>query len=45
MLPDGGAVLRDSKDPTGPRLPFDAAEWAAFLRAAKAGEFDRSPAA
>jgi hypothetical protein len=37
---DGGVLVRDSKDPDGPRLGFDADEWNAFLRGAKAGEFD-----
>jgi hypothetical protein len=41
-LPDGGAAIRDGKDPAGPRLLFDAAEWAAFVAAVKAGEFDPS---
>jgi hypothetical protein len=39
-LPGGGTAIRDGKDPEGPRLEFAAAEWAAFLRAAKAGGFD-----
>lgn len=39
-LPDGGAAIRDGKDPQGPELHFDAAEWAAFLAAVRAGEFD-----
>lgn len=33
--------LRDSKDAAGPVLRFTAAEWAAFLAGARAGEFDR----
>ena len=41
-LPDGGAAIRDSKDPTGPQLRVDAEAWTAFLTAAKAGEFDPS---
>ena len=37
----GDAVaVRDSKDPTGPVLVFGSAEWAAFIAAAKDGEFD-----
>jgi len=32
--------VRDSKDP-GPVLDFSYREWAAFVAAAKAGEFDR----
>jgi len=39
-LSDGGAAVRDSKDPDGPRLWFTNAEWCAFLLGAKAGEFD-----
>lgn len=39
-LPDGGAAIRHSEDPRGPELHFDAAAWAAFIAAAKAGEFD-----
>jgi hypothetical protein len=39
----GGAEVwvRDSKDAAGPVLRFTAAEWAAFLAGARAGEFDR----
>ncbi|NUR90799.1 MAG: DUF397 domain-containing protein [Nonomuraea sp.] len=33
-------VLRDSKDPDGPRLFFTPAEWEAFLLGMKDGEFD-----
>jgi hypothetical protein len=33
-------VVRDSKDPDGPRLRFTRSELHAFVRAAKAGEFD-----
>jgi hypothetical protein len=43
-LPEGGAAIRDGKDPQGAELRFDAAEWAAFVAAVKAGEFDPSPA-
>lgn len=38
-LPDGGVALRYSRDPATV-LRFTAAEWAAFLDGAKAGEFD-----
>jgi Domain of unknown function (DUF397) len=38
-LADGGASVRDSKDPDGPLLRFTPAEWAAFDRGVKAGEF------
>lgn len=44
VLPHGGTAIRDSKDPQGSILMFDAAEWAAFVAAVKAGEFDPSPA-
>jgi hypothetical protein len=37
---DGSRFLRDAKDPNGAVLAFSPAEWAAFLSAAKAGEFD-----
>lgn len=43
MLPDGGAAVRDGKDPQGPALCFGAREWATFLAAVKAGEFDQAP--
>jgi Domain of unknown function (DUF397) len=38
-LPDGGAAMRDSKDPSSPELRFDAAGWAAFVTQAKQGGF------
>lgn len=38
---DGGARIRDSKDPEGPRLSFTQGEWRAFVDGVKAGEFDR----
>lgn len=40
-LLDGGAAVRDSKDPAGPVLMFDEEAWQEFLAAAQAGEFDR----
>jgi len=40
LLPDGGALTRDSKDPSGPVHGFTAGEWTAFLAGVKAGEFD-----
>ena len=43
-LPDGGAAMRDGKDPQGPELHFSAAAWTEFIVAAKAGEFDPRPA-
>ena len=39
-LGDGGRLVRDSKDPDGPRLQFTASEWQAFIAGVKAGEFD-----
>jgi Domain of unknown function (DUF397) len=33
-------LMRDSKDPAGPRLAFTAAEWDAFIKGVKDGEFD-----
>lgn len=36
---DGIVPVRDSKDPDGPALVFSADAWAAFARAAVAGEF------
>jgi Domain of unknown function (DUF397) len=35
----GDILVRDTKDREGPVLRFAAAEWAAFLDGAKAGEF------
>lgn len=37
---DGAVLVRDSKDPDGPRLRFTAREWAAFVAGARDGEFD-----
>ena len=42
-LPDGGAAVRHSKRPEGLTITYTAAEWAAFLAGAKAGEFDHLP--
>jgi hypothetical protein len=33
----GGVLVRDSKDPDGPRLAFEARAWAAFIEAVRAG--------
>jgi Domain of unknown function (DUF397) len=33
-------LMRDSKDPDGPKLAFTGAEWVAFLSGVKDGEFD-----
>ncbi len=38
---DDGVAVRDSKDRSGPVLVFEPAVWAAFIAAAKDGEFDR----
>jgi Domain of unknown function (DUF397) len=35
-------LMRHSKDPSGPRLTFSLAEWAAFLSGVRRGEFDVS---
>lgn len=37
---DGGVVMRNSRDPQGAVLWFTRAELAAFLAAARSGEFD-----
>lgn len=39
-----GAVVavRDSKDPSGPKLVFASTEWAAFLSGVREGDFDLS---
>jgi hypothetical protein len=39
-LPEGGAAIRDGKNPQGPVLLFGDEEWTAFLAAVKAGRFD-----
>lgn len=39
-LPDGGAVVRGTKDRTREPLTFDRQEWAAFVWGVKNGEFD-----
>lgn len=39
-LPDGGRAVRDTKDHgTGPILWFTSAEWDAFVKGVRAGEF------
>ena len=35
----GVVAVRDSKDPDGPKLVFEPAEWAAFTSGVKTGEF------
>jgi len=36
-LPNGGVVVRDSKDKTGAVLPLTSTQWRAFLNAIKGG--------
>jgi hypothetical protein len=36
----GAIEVRDSKDPSGPVLRFNGAEWDAFLDGARRAEFD-----
>ncbi|MGH3391589.1 MAG: DUF397 domain-containing protein [Actinomadura sp.] len=36
----GHIGVRDSKDPDGPKLTFDAADWRAFTRQIRASEHD-----
>ncbi|QKW50097.1 DUF397 domain-containing protein [Streptomyces buecherae] len=35
----GVVPVRDSKDPDGPALAFDASAWSAFVAGVKAGDF------
>ena len=37
---DGMMLVRDSKDPNGAVLTFTRNEWTAFIKGAKASEFD-----
>ena len=39
-LPDGRVAVRDTKDRTRPPHVYTAAEWGAFVKGVKAGEFD-----
>ena len=39
-LPTGHVLVKDTKDPGGPQLRFDAREWRAFVAGIRAGEFD-----
>ena len=39
-LPDGGAVVRGTKDRVREPLTFDKQEWADFVSGVKNGEFD-----
>ena len=38
-LADGQVAMRNSRHPSGPALIFTGAEWDAFLRGARDGEF------
>jgi hypothetical protein len=40
LRPDGGADVRDSKEPDGPVQRYTAREWSAFIEGVKAGEFN-----
>lgn len=40
FLTDGGAEVRNSRDPAGPVLRFTAGEWSAFVGGVQRGEFD-----
>ncbi|MDP9850453.1 DUF397 domain-containing protein [Streptosporangium lutulentum] len=37
---DSSIGVRDSKDPSGPHLEFEATAWAAFITAIKNNQFD-----
>ncbi|MCZ4125074.1 DUF397 domain-containing protein [Streptomyces sp. H39-S7] len=37
FLDDGGAAVRDSKDPDGPVLRFSAGAWMQFIRSVREG--------
>lgn len=39
-LPSGHVLVKDTKEPAGPQLRFDASEWRAFVAGVRAGEFD-----
>jgi len=45
FLAGGQIAVRNSRDASGPTLVFTSAEWDAFLRGARGGEFDPSAAA
>ena len=45
FLSGGHIAVRNSRDADGPALVFTSAEWDAFLRGARCGEFDQSAAA
>jgi uncharacterized protein DUF397 len=37
---DDGVLVRDSKNPQGPRLKFSNSEWEAFVEGVRNGDFD-----
>ncbi|MFC4951047.1 DUF397 domain-containing protein [Pseudonocardia sp. GCM10023141] len=39
-LPDGGRLVRNTKNRDGGTLAFTAAEWVAFTAGVRSGEFD-----
>ncbi|MEV0830948.1 MULTISPECIES: DUF397 domain-containing protein [Streptosporangiaceae] len=39
-LPGGGRAVRNSKRPDAATVTFTTAEWDAFIKGARAGEFD-----
>ncbi len=39
-LPDGGAAIRNSREPDGPALVYTRAEMIAFIDGVKKNEFD-----
>jgi hypothetical protein len=45
FLTGGQIAVRNSRDADGPALVFTSAEWDAFLRGARGGEFDPLAAA
>jgi len=45
FLADGQVALRNSRQADAPALVFTRAEWDAFLRGARSGEFDQAAAA
>ncbi|MET8955224.1 DUF397 domain-containing protein [Streptomyces sp. NPDC004393] len=40
VLPDGGRAMRDTKDRDGGTQFYNRAEWDAFIKGAKEGQFD-----
>lgn len=43
LLDHEHVAVRDSKNPDGPILMFDSAEWRAFTSGIRSGEFDLPP--